>query len=244
MYPIHFSCFLFSFHTFRSVLILFRLLYISIWFMAHLNQRSTKKSWKKKRPAKNKQQQYHEVAKQKLREENERRTIHVYVQKIRSVHRHSVVASLPSWSPVFFLFFFSFLHFLLFFFLFFLMHVFVCLFFRKFYWTANSNEMKRNQDMNQEVKKKCWIAISKTLLIIDIIFTWNFLIVSVTNFRVRLCIWAARLTTDTHSHSVLLLLQHNNCSYSMAMVLGHIPIHYLFVCTFVHFGVILRVTCT
>lgn len=47
-------------------------------------------------------------------------------------------------------------------------------FFRKFYWTANSNEMKRNQDMNQEVKKKCWIAISKTLLIIDIIFTWNF----------------------------------------------------------------------
>lgn len=121
MYPIHFSCFLFSFHTFRSVLILFRLLYISIWFMAHLNQRSTKKSWKK-RPAKNKQhqQQYHEVAKQKLREENERRTIHVYIQKIRSVHRHSVVALLPSWSPVFFFSFSS------------LLFIFCCFFFSSF----------------------------------------------------------------------------------------------------------------
>lgn len=130
MYPIHFSCFLFSFHTFRSVLILFRLLYISIWFMAHLNQRSTKKKVEKKRPAKNKQQQqqqYHEVAKQKYREENERRTIYVYVQKIRSVHRHSVVASLPSWSPVFF--FFSFLHFLLVFFFSSFSCLYLCVFF-------------------------------------------------------------------------------------------------------------------
>lgn len=93
------TCIQYTFHVFffrstRSVLILVWLLCV---FHFHLVYGTFKPKIEKKQK---KQQHYHEVAKQKLREENERRTIHTYVQKIRSVHRHSVVASLPSWSPV------------------------------------------------------------------------------------------------------------------------------------------------
>lgn len=115
MYPIHFSCFLFPFsnekkkHTsLRSILIFsFRQLvflylcmcFISIWFMAHLNQRSKKQ----------KQQPQHGKAKVERTNKKKQPNQAKYTQKIRSFGSLSFCSCkhgraracllLPSWSP-------------------------------------------------------------------------------------------------------------------------------------------------